>query len=118
MIAGLRVVGVGCESEPAGVLDGSEYEVADELDRRGDRRWLIAAEDLVGEQAKALLVQVVGSDRVLDAEAVDVEQVDAHRRAAAVATPAGDERGDQPADGFVSMLVVPVGVPVDLRADV
>ena len=106
-------VGVGCEPESPRVVGGAEDEVAYEFDRRGDGWRLLSAEAAVGEPAELPVVGGVWSHRVLDAKAPDVEQVDAG--AAAVATPAGDQCGDQPAGALVGVWVVPFGCPSILR---
>ena len=89
---------------------------ANPSDRRGDRRRPVPAEGVVGESAQRLFVDRVWSHRVLDAQAVDVEQVDAYGGATAVAASAGDERSDEPADALVGRRVVPFRAPVDLQA--
>ena len=71
--AGLLEVGVWSESEFLGVSGCSEHEVLYEFDRRGDWWGVIAAEDLLGKAPQRLLVDAVGSDRVLDPEAVRVD---------------------------------------------
>jgi hypothetical protein len=82
--AGLLAVGVRSEPEPVGVLGGSEHEVAHELDRSWNGRGVIAFEDVVGQPVQWVILHVVGADRVLDSEAVGIDEVDADRGAVSV----------------------------------
>ena len=77
---------------------------------------MVGAEDAVGEPAQCLILHVVWPHRVLDPETVDVEEVDAYRDGAPVASLPGEQRGDETVRTLIAAGIVPVGAPRDRQA--
>ena len=93
---GPEQVGVRLEAEPPRVLDPAPHQVAGQLDRRRHRRVVVAAEVLTQEAGQAALAQPSRGQRVLDAEAVGVDEVAADRHVPSGTTrPARHQHRDQ-----------------------
>jgi hypothetical protein len=72
---GGREVRVGLEAEVARIRDGAEHQVPGEVDRRRQGRVVGGAEILVDERGELTPVESMGTEGILDAEAVHVDQV-------------------------------------------
>jgi hypothetical protein len=96
-----------------GVLDGPVYDGSNEFDRCRHGRRPISTEDLADESRELAVIHPLRAKRVLDAEAVDVDQEDADLVAATVSPPAGYQHGDQTAHRRHAGRVGPAAAFID-----
>src|SRR5581483_5456734 len=89
-----REVGVRLEAQPARILDGAEHQAPRQLDGHAQRRLGVGAKVTGREHAQLVGRERAWPDRVLDAEAEDVDEVAAHGEVA-VAMLARDEDADE-----------------------
>src|SRR6266568_4683762 len=72
-------VGMRLEAEAAGVVDGAEHQILDQLEWRGLGLLVVAAEELAHELAHLRAIHGARADRVLHAEAMGVDEIPARR---------------------------------------